>query len=258
MVHEDINMNAAREDGTNPCINPTTIMYNTSARSGSITRGNHDMNGTSPYHYPDMIFGSIPEQPEAFIDDYNTNYQPEAEGSTHDSRPSNTPNTIRRKLYFLVAAHKTVQTCKEFVAVARIPHSKTKRGEIRFVNAQGKAYHYIPDGRCRQFNTSIPLSEAELAGAICDDRAFAVHKATGTSCAPAGTYLVYRLTRTEPGTRNLRFEATWDWGDGITATASYDFVALTAHDSRGMRPYTSVQKRLLSDLWPAWEDYIES
>lgn len=122
--------------------------------------------------------------------------------------------------------------------MARIPHDRTEKWENRFVSAYGKAYHYIPDGRCRQFNTSIPLSEAELAGAICEDQVFSVHKVMGTSCAPAGTYLVYILKRTEPGTRNLKFEATWDWGDGITATASYDFVALTAQDSYSVRPYS--------------------
>lgn len=142
-----------------------------------------------------------------------------------------------------------MQTGKEFIAVAWIPHGGTKRGENRFVNARGKAYHYIPDGRRRQFNTSIPLSGAELAGAVCDDRAFAVHKTTRTSCAPAGTYLVYKLKHSEPGKRNLRFEATWDWGHGVTAMASYDFVSLTAQDNCSMMPYSKWTLLVLTNLY---------
>ncbi|KAI1118588.1 hypothetical protein F5Y14DRAFT_446950 [Nemania sp. NC0429] len=226
MVHEDINMNAARNDEASSCVNPTTLMYTTAAPPVSNLGGQHNMNGT--------------------------------EDNTHHSGLYNTPITIRCKLYFIVAAHKIVQTGKVFVAVARIPHGGTSGGDNRFVNAQGKAYHYIPDRRRRQFNTSIPLSEVELAGASCDDRAFAVHKTTGTSCAPAGTYLVYLLRRAESGTRNLRFEATWDWGGGVTAQASYDFVSLTAQDGYNTKPYTSAQQRLLSEVWPEWKDHVES
>ncbi|KAI1121148.1 hypothetical protein F5Y10DRAFT_272354 [Nemania abortiva] len=249
MVYEDINMNATRGDDATSCINPAEIMYNTSTRSNSIKD-----NSTSLCNQGVLLYNA-PGQSNANTHDKDIEDQPDIEDGMEYGVPSAGPAMIRCKLFFLVAAHKTVQTGKEFVAVARIP--KARHEENPFVKAQGKAYHYIPEAKHRQFNTSIPLTAGELAGAAYNDEAFVVHKAAGSSCAPAGTYLVYRLKRTEPGTRNLRFEATWELGNGIMGTASYDFVALKAEDDHVMKQYTPVQKKLLSDLWPEWENYIE-
>jgi hypothetical protein len=241
MVHNDINMNATGGEDTIPCINPTAIMYNTASRSSAC------IDDTSPYPYQDILMYDAMEQPGVTIDDItDMGSQPYVKNGTDDGGSPANPKVIRCKLYFLVAAHKIVQTGKEFVAVARIPYGKTREEENPFVNAQGKAYHYVPEMRHRQFNTSIPLTATELAGAVCDDQAFVVHKEIGTSCAPAGTYLVYRLKRTEPGIRNLRFEATWDWGNGVTGIASYDFVALTAQDGCVSKDYSKINSPIVS------------
>ncbi|KAI0865052.1 hypothetical protein F4860DRAFT_343625 [Xylaria cubensis] len=120
--------------------------------------------------------------------------------------------------------------------VARI----TNGHENPFVNAQGTANHYTPEVKHQQFNTAIPLTRRELAEATSDHRAFAVHKTTGTSCDPAGTYLVYRLRHSESGTRNLNFEAIWDWGNGFVGKASYDFVSLTACDDYAIKSYATI------------------
>ncbi|KAI0452130.1 hypothetical protein F5B21DRAFT_527269 [Xylaria acuta] len=251
MIHGDINMNAARDDDENPCIDPTAIMHYTTGHFDTIGDAT-GMNDTSPYIYQNVSMYDITEQPDVIVDDTQLDFQPHANIGASNDGPSADAKIIRCKLFFLIAAHKTVQTGKEFVAVARI----TKGYENPFVNAQGKAYHYTPELKHQQFNTSTPLSKNELAGAACDDRAFAVHKRTGTSCAPAGTYLVYRLKRSEPGIRNLRFEAIWDWGGGFVGKASYDFVFLTAHDDYIMKPYTALQKKLLNELWPDWKKHI--
>ncbi|KAI1756033.1 hypothetical protein F4782DRAFT_526588 [Xylaria castorea] len=233
MVHGDINMNVARDGDENPCIDPMAIMH-------------YDMGHSE-------IISDATKQTNIVVDDTQLDFQPIANVGTSYGGPAPISTIIQCKLFFLIAAHKTVQTGKEFVAVARI----TRGHENPFVNAQGTAYHYVPEVKHPQFNTSIPLLRKELAEATCDDRAFAVHKTTGTSCAPAGTYLVYRLKRSEPGIRNLRFEAIWDWGDGYIGKASYDFVFLTAHDDCIMKPYTTLQKKLLNELWPEWEKYID-
>ncbi|KAJ2996680.1 hypothetical protein NUW58_g902 [Xylaria curta] len=234
MVYGDINMNIVYNVDGKPCVNPAALMANSIRLSNTV------------------------------VDEASTNSRPTIEDANGDGAPSTDPEIIRCKLYFLIAAHKTVQTGKEFVAVARITRNK----ENPFVDAQARAYHYIPEGKHRQFNTSTPLTENEMASAVCDDRVFVVHKKVGTSwCvskpfmpiprAPAGTYLVYRLKRFDPGLRHLRFEASWDWGDGVIGKASYDFVFLKAQDSCKMKPYTAIQMRLLSELWPEWQDHLE-
>ncbi|KAJ8124095.1 hypothetical protein ONZ43_g100 [Nemania bipapillata] len=231
-------------------------MYNNAPRSDAMVRGTC-VDNARPCLHQDMSMHDVMGKLGVAMDDPATDNQPFAENGAGNSKPLADPKVIRRKLYFLVAAHKTVEVGKEFVAVARITHSKTREERNMFVNAHARAYHYTPEMSHRQFNTSTPLTPGELAGATCNDQAFVVHKAVGTSGAPAGTYLVYRLKRTEPGTRNLRFEATWDWGNGITGTASYDFVALTARDDYISREYTPGQRNLLNILWPEWENYTE-
>ncbi|KAI0101685.1 hypothetical protein GGR51DRAFT_574512 [Nemania sp. FL0031] len=255
MVQGDINMNASRSRDVTPCVNPAEIMYDTAERSNpTMNRNNAYMNDINPYPR-DVLLSNAMGQPNT-TEDKGTMNQPGVEDNTEDGGPSPDPKVIRRKLFFLVAAHKTVQTGKEFVAVARIPYDKNKDDEKLFANVQAIAYHYIPEGRHQQFNTSAPLTTGELAGAACNDQAFAVHKTMGSSCAPAGTYLIYRLKRTDPGIRNLRFEATWDCSNGTTGTASYDFIALKAEDDYIMKTYTKAQKKLLGELWPEWEAFV--
>ncbi|KAI0408821.1 hypothetical protein F4802DRAFT_593693 [Xylaria palmicola] len=239
MVQGDINMNAACNNHVSPCIDPSLIMRNPTEHLDAATYDT-DVNGADLYDYQGAPV-------------YDETEQPVANHGLNESEPSTGAKIIRAKLYFLIAAHKAVQTGKGFIAVARI----TKDHQNPFVDAQGVAYHYIPDTKHQQFNTSTPLSKTELASAVCDDRAFTVLKTTGTSCAPAGTYLVYRLKRLEPGTRNVRFEASWDWGDGTIGQAAYDFVYLTAQHDIGMKSYTSLQKKLLGEIWPEWESYLD-
>ncbi|TRX93376.1 hypothetical protein FHL15_005651 [Xylaria flabelliformis] len=232
-MHGDINMNVVRDDNENPCVDPTAIMNYTMGHSNII--GNATTNYT-PYIYQNELMYDTTDQTDTIVDNTQLHLQPQPfanVGSSYYSGPSASPTIIQCKLYFLIAAHKNVQTGKEFVAVARITNGQ----ENPFVNARGTAFHYSAEVRHQQFNTVIPLSQKELTGAVCDDRAFAVHKTTGTSCAPAGTYLVYRLRRSESGTRNLRFEAIWDWGNGFVGKASYDFVSLTAYDDFVMKSY---------------------
>lgn len=233
MVLGDINMNVAEDNDENPCIDPTEIMQYSTGNFNNIGEAS-GMNDTSPYLYQNVSMYDTMQQADPIMDNNYMGFPNPGNIGPSYGEPSTIPITIQCKLYFLIAAHKTVQTGKEFVAVARI----TRGNENPFVDAQGMAYHYIPERKHQQFNTSTPLSERELSGAACDDRAFAVHKAIGTSCAPAGTYLIYRLKRSESGIRNLRFEAFWNWGDGFVGKASYDFVFLTARDNCTMKPYS--------------------
>ncbi|KAI0445302.1 hypothetical protein F4803DRAFT_548250 [Xylaria telfairii] len=252
MVHEDINMNVVIDNEETRCIDPNMIMqYGTGINNISGASGT---NATSPYIYQGSSMYGTMQQADAMTNGIYMNLPAPSNMGPSYVEPYTAPTIIQCKLYFLIAAHKVVQTGKEFVAVARI----TRGNENPFVDAQGIAYHYIPEKKHPQFNTSTPLSERELSGAACDNRAFAVHKTIGTSCAPAGTYLIYRLNRFEPGIRNLRFEAFWNWGDGFVGKASYDFVFLTAHDHYNMKPYTALQKKLLNELWPEWELHINS
>ncbi|KAI0856272.1 hypothetical protein F4860DRAFT_529308 [Xylaria cubensis] len=257
-MYGDINMNVVRDDNENPCVDPTTIMH---MGHSNIISNATSMN-TTPYIYQNVSMYDSNNQTDTIVDNAqfhfqsHPHFQPQpiaSVGSSYYSGPSTSPTIIQCKLYFLIAAHKIVQTGKEFVAVARITNGR----ENPFVNAQGTAYHYTPEVKHQQFNTTIQLTRRELAEAACDDRAFAVHKTTGTSCAPAGTYLVYRLRRSESGARNLRFEAIWDWGNGFIGKASYDFVSLTACDDFAVKPYTALQKKLLNELWPGWEMFID-
>ncbi|KAI8950691.1 hypothetical protein F4801DRAFT_579189 [Xylaria longipes] len=252
MYHRNINMNAVSGDDENPCIDPALLMNYTTQHLDTIgdTTG---INDTTPYIYQNVLMYNTTEQQDVIRDDTLMNFQPPLNIGPSNGEPPTDPKIIQCKLFFLIAAHKKVQTGKEFVAVARI----TRGHENPFVNAQGMAYHYVPEIKHQQFNTSTLLTNKELAEAEYDDRAFAVHKKTGTSCAPAGTYMVYRLKRSEPGLKNLRFEAIWDWGDGFIGKASYDFVFLTAHDDCTMKPYTTLQKKLLNELWPEWEKHID-
>ncbi|KAJ8133482.1 hypothetical protein O1611_g134 [Lasiodiplodia mahajangana] len=247
-------MNASRGNDATPCIDPAEIMYDTAARSNPAMNRTY-VDSTIPY--PRSVLLSNAAEQLNTAKDTDTNNQPGVEDSTEVGGSSAAPKVIRRKLFFLVAAHKTVQTGKDFVAVARIPCDKAENDETAFVNVQAIAYHYVPEVKHQQFNTSMPLTARELAGAARNDQAFAVHKTMGSSCAPAGIYLVYRLKRTDPGTRNLRFEATWDSANGTTGKASYDFIALKAEDDYSMKKYTQVQKKLLGELWPEWKKYIE-
>ncbi|KAI0479776.1 hypothetical protein F4859DRAFT_529932 [Xylaria cf. heliscus] len=244
-------MNAARDHDEDPCINPTAIMHYSTGYSDAIDDF-YGKDNRTPYIYRNVSMCGAAEQANNIKHDTHLNLKPLVPIHTSNGEPSRDRQIIQCKLFFLIAAHKTVQTGKQFVAVARI----TKGRESPFVNAQGKTYFYIPETKHQQFNTSTPLSDRELAGAICDERAFVIHKTTGTSCAPAGTYLVYRLNCSVPGVRNLRFEAFWDWGNGFTGKAAYDFVSLTAHDDCIMKPYTTLQKKLLNELWPGWERYM--
>ncbi|KAI1151016.1 hypothetical protein F4825DRAFT_451954 [Nemania diffusa] len=245
MVYADINMNAARWADDTPCINPAVIMYNTAKSSNALTKSASG-DGTGPDLHQDLLMDDAIEQPDDTIDD-----------TMDDGGPPTNPEVIRCKLSFAIAAHKTVPTGKEFVAVARIPYNQTIQQENPFVNAQGKAYHYDPEIRRPRFNTSITLTPNELANAACNDQSFVVHVTNGTSFAPAGNYLIYRLKRSGPGTRNLRFEATWDSGKGVTGTASYDLKSMVAHDDCEVTAYTWNQKILLDTLWPEWTNYIE-
>ncbi|KAI0206097.1 hypothetical protein F4808DRAFT_408880 [Astrocystis sublimbata] len=163
------------------------------------------------------------------------------------------PRVIQCKLYFLLASHKKVQTGKEWLAIARVLWDE----KTIFVNARGVAFHYIPEFKRYQFNTTEPLSPMEVMGAQRDDRAITVHKKMGHSCAPAGTYVIFRLNRRDPGKRNLRFEVLWEWGPNIVGRASYNFVFLEAYEKYDMKPYTPFQTNLLDDLWPEWRKHVD-
>ncbi|KAI1735512.1 hypothetical protein F4680DRAFT_452980 [Xylaria scruposa] len=251
-MYGDINMNVIGDDNQNPCVDPTAIMQYTMGTSNII--GDPASMNDTPYIYEDVLMYDTTEQTSTIVDNTQFHFQPIPDvGTSYYSGPPISPTVIQYKLHFLLAVRKNVQTGKEFVAVARITNGKK---ENPFVNAQGTAYHYIPTVKHQQFNTSSPLSQKELAEATCEDRVFAVHKTIGTSCAPAGTYMIYRLKCSESGTRNLRFEAIWDWGNGFVGRASYDFISLTAHDDCVMKPYTALQMKLLNELWPEWEMHL--
>ncbi|KAI3325816.1 hypothetical protein HD806DRAFT_521310 [Xylariaceae sp. AK1471] len=225
--------------------------------SGDPNASTHSgtMSGYDASRYPNFLDGSAYENPNDCI------YTDPIPKLTY-AQPTTPPkaDVEWHDLYMIIPPPTTVWTGQYFFVVALIlPKASRMNEDSPYIVYEGtagcpEAIHYRETQPTRQLNTTMSLVKKQ----ITEERevGFLCQKPQLDSPCEAGTYVVYKLKRDQPGEQHLRLQVYWDLHGGRQGHAYYNAGIVNALDAGGKSydpvPVNKTAKGVLLKLCPYW------